>query len=120
MGRRKGSLPMAHLKDRILYNNFLGRYVYAIATLSDGRGPMFRTPLIARSWAHSGRPPSKPVIPAPRPLADYLATSGSNDICNAATAAQPIRNTPHAPGQVNRALPHRMPGSCRCRAFCHR
>jgi hypothetical protein len=32
MGRRKGSLPMAHLKDRILYNNFLGRYVYAIAT----------------------------------------------------------------------------------------
>jgi hypothetical protein len=32
MGRRKGSLPMAHLKDRIFYNNFLGRYVYAIAT----------------------------------------------------------------------------------------
>jgi hypothetical protein len=32
MGRRKGSLPRAHLKDRILYNNFLGRYVYAIAT----------------------------------------------------------------------------------------
>jgi hypothetical protein len=32
MGRRKGSLPRAHLKDRILYNNFLGRYIYAIAT----------------------------------------------------------------------------------------
>jgi hypothetical protein len=32
MGRRKGSLPWAHLKDWILCNNFLGRYVYAIAT----------------------------------------------------------------------------------------
>ena len=30
MGRRKGSLPSAHLKDRILFNNFLSRYVYAI------------------------------------------------------------------------------------------
>ena len=32
MGRRNGSPPRTYLKDRILCNNFLGRYVSAVAT----------------------------------------------------------------------------------------
>ena len=77
-------------QGRILYNEFLGDYVYAIATRDYGAGvwtDVRRTadcPAID-AWRQQSSDAGHVVLPAPWPLGSCPATFGNNDIFSATT-----------------------------------
>ena len=75
---------------RILYNEFLGDYVYAIATRTYGAGVWTDTRRTADcpamdAWRQASFTAGHPVVPAPWPLGDCPASFGNNDIFSAST-----------------------------------
>jgi len=77
-------------QGRILYNEFLGDYVYAIATRTSGAGvwtDVQRTqdcPAMD-AWRQASLTAGHLVFPAPWPLADCPSDFGNNDIFAATT-----------------------------------
>jgi hypothetical protein len=77
-------------QGRILYNEFLGDYVYAIATRAYGAGTWTDTRLSADcpamdAWRQQSSDAAHVVLPAPWPLGDCPANFGNNDIFSATT-----------------------------------
>jgi hypothetical protein len=77
-------------QGRILYNEFLGDYVYAIATRTYGVGTWDDTRRTADcpamdAWRQASANAGHQVFPAPWPLADCPMTFGNNDIFSAST-----------------------------------
>jgi hypothetical protein len=78
-------------QGRILYNEFLGDYVYAIATRDYGAGVVTDVPNTSDcpamdAWRQASFDAGHLVFPAPWPLADCPASFGNNDISSATTA----------------------------------
>jgi hypothetical protein len=78
-------------QGRILYNEFLGDYVYTIATRNYGAGVWTDIPNTADcpamdTWRQASFDAGHLVFPAPWPLGDCPATFGNNDISSATTA----------------------------------
>jgi hypothetical protein len=78
-------------QGRILYNEFLGDYVYAIATRTYGAGVWTDVQRTADcpamdAWRQASFNAGERVFPAPWPLGDCPATFGNNDIFGATTA----------------------------------
>jgi hypothetical protein len=78
-------------QGRILYNEFLGDYVYAIATRTYGAGVWTDVPSTSDcpamdAWRQTSFDAGHLVFPAPWPLADCPANFGNNDISSATTA----------------------------------
>jgi hypothetical protein len=78
-------------QGRILYNEFLGDYVYAIATRTYGAGVWTDVRRTADcpamdAWRQASFNAGGPVFPAPWPLADCPPNFGNNDIFSATTA----------------------------------
>ncbi len=77
-------------QGRILYNEFLGDYVYAIATRTYGAGLWTDTraatdcPAVD-AWRQASFNAGHRVLPAPWPLADCPASFGNDDIFGAST-----------------------------------
>ena len=77
-------------QGRILYNEFLGDYVYAIATRTYGAGVWTDTrravdcPAVD-SWRQQSSDAAQVTLPAPWPLGDCPARFGNNDIISATT-----------------------------------
>jgi hypothetical protein len=77
-------------QGRILYNEFLGDYVYAIATRDYGAGVWTDVRRAADcpafdAWRQASADAGTVVLPAPWPLGDCPATFGNNDIFSATT-----------------------------------
>jgi hypothetical protein len=77
-------------QGRILYNEFLGDYVYAIATRTYGMGVWTDTRRTADcpamdAWRQASYDAGHLVFPAPWPLGDCPASFGNNDIFGATT-----------------------------------
>jgi hypothetical protein len=78
-------------QGRILYNEFLGDYVYAIATRGYWAGVWTDVQATADcpamdAWRQASFTAGQRVFPAPWPLGDCPATFGNNDIFGATTA----------------------------------
>ncbi len=78
-------------QGRILYNEFLGDYVYAIATRTYGAGVWTDVPNAADcpamdTWRQASFNAGTRVFPAPWPLSDCPASFGNSDISSATTA----------------------------------
>jgi hypothetical protein len=78
-------------QGRILYNEFLGDYVYAIGTRTYGAGVWTDVPNTADcpamdTWRQASFDAGHLVFPAPWPLGDCPANFGNNDISSATTA----------------------------------
>lgn len=77
-------------QGRILYNEFLGDYVYAIATRTYGAGVWTDTrramdcPALD-TWRQQSSDAAQVTLPAPWPLGDCPASFGNNDIFSATT-----------------------------------
>ncbi|HEY3009254.1 MAG TPA: sialidase family protein [Micromonosporaceae bacterium] len=77
-------------QGRILYNEFLGDYVYAIATRTYGAGTWTDTRLSVDcpamdAWRQQSSDAGTVVLPAPWPLGDCQPNFGNNDIFSATT-----------------------------------
>jgi hypothetical protein len=77
-------------QGRILYNEFLGDYVYTIATRTYGAGVWTDTRRTVDcpafdAWRQASVNAGTVVLPAPWPLGDCPATFGNNDIFSATT-----------------------------------
>lgn len=77
-------------QGRILYNEFLGDYVYAIATRTYGAGLWTDTRRTADcpamdAWREASFNAGQRVFPAPWPLGDCPGSFGNNDIFSAST-----------------------------------
>jgi hypothetical protein len=77
-------------QGRILYNEFLGDYVYAVASRTYGAGVWTDTRrtadcLAMDAWRQTSFNAGQRVFPAPWPLGDCPASFGNNDIFSAST-----------------------------------